>query len=177
MASSSSSVETEAPTTTTSSLPSGSNEPGKAHIQPIAPPRPEDIYAQDFNEQIWFRSSLAGVMGGGMGLIFGIFLGSLDNPITQDQMGAKKQFIYTAKQMGTKSLGFAKNFALMGFVFSAAEGVMEKTRAKHDITNSTVAGCVTGGVLAAKGGPQAACLGCAGFAAFSYVIDKFIQRH
>jgi import inner membrane translocase subunit TIM22 len=27
------------------------------------------------------------------------------------------------------------------------------------------------------GGPQAACFGCAGFAAFSVAIEKFMDRH
>jgi hypothetical protein len=27
------------------------------------------------------------------------------------------------------------------------------------------------------GGPKAACMGCAGFAAFSVVIEKFLERH
>jgi len=27
------------------------------------------------------------------------------------------------------------------------------------------------------GGPKAACVGCAGFAAFSVVIEKFLERH
>lgn len=28
-----------------------------------------------------------------------------------------------------------------------------------------------------SGGPKAACVGCAGFAAFSVVIEKFLDRH
>ena len=38
----------------------------------------------------------------------------------------------------------------MGMVFSAAECVVEKARAKHDMTNTAVAGCVTGGALSAR---------------------------
>ena len=37
------------------------------------------------------------------------------------------------------------------------------------------AGCITGGVLGAKAGPQAAALGCAGFAAFSLAIDYYMR--
>jgi len=32
-------------------------------------------------------------------------------------------------------------------------------------------------VCVVVGGPQAACMGCAGFAAFSVVIEKFLERH
>ncbi|KVI08431.1 Mitochondrial inner membrane translocase subunit Tim17/Tim22/Tim23/peroxisomal protein PMP24 [Cynara cardunculus var. scolymus] len=111
--------------------------------------------------------------GGGLGLAMGLFLGALDNPIMQDEMTGRQQFIYTAKQMGRRSWGSCKAFAVMGFIFSAAECA----RAKHDMTNTVAAGCVTGGAISAKGGPKAACFGCAGFAAFSVVIEKFLDRH
>lgn len=53
-------------------------------------------------------------------------MGALDNPLMQDEMTAKQQFVYTAKQMGRRSWGSAKAFAVMGFIFSAAECVVEK---------------------------------------------------
>lgn len=65
-------------------------------------------------------------LGGGLGLFMGLFLGALDNPIMQDQMTGRQQFIYTAKQMGRRSWGSCKAFAVMGLVFSAAECVVEK---------------------------------------------------
>lgn len=49
----------------------------------------------------------------------------------------------------------------------------EQERAKHDIVNGVLAGCITGGILGARGGPKGITLGCAGFAAFSTVIDSF----
>lgn len=66
------------------------------------------------------------VVGGGLGLLMGLFLGALDNPIMQEEMTARQQFIYTAKQMGSRSWGSAKTFAVMGLIFSAAECVVEK---------------------------------------------------
>jgi import inner membrane translocase subunit TIM22 len=98
-----------------------------------------------------------------------------------EEMTARQQIVYTAKQMGRRSLSNAKTFAVMGLIFSAAECVVEKVyscnfftfivstcslpiqiltfcilmlwqaRAKHDTTNTAVAGCVTGGALAVKG--------------------------
>jgi import inner membrane translocase subunit TIM22 len=65
----------------------------------------------------------------------------------------------------------------MGLVFSAAECIVEKARAKHDTVNTAIAGCVTGGSMSARGGPKAACIGCAGFATFSVLIEKFFDRH
>ena len=109
----------------------------------------------------------------------GLFFGALDNPIMAEEMTARQQIVYTAKQMGRRSISNAKTFAVMGLIFSAAECVIEKVniitflvfmnflhvlfryelgilmllqaRAKHDTTNTAVAGCVTGGALAVKG--------------------------
>ncbi|KAF0933595.1 hypothetical protein E2562_018838 [Oryza meyeriana var. granulata] len=114
--------------------------------------------------------------GGGLGVLMGLFFGALDNPITTEEMTARQQIVYTAKQMGRRSISNAKTFAVMGLIFSAAECVIEKARAKHDTTNTAVAGCVTGGALAVKGGPKATCVGCVGFATFSVMIEKFFDR-
>lgn len=153
------------------------NEAERPEIEPIRLPTVEEIRGQDIWNNCFVRSAVSGVMGGGLGLFMGLFLGALDNPLMQEEMTAKQQFIFTAKQMGRRSYHSAKAFAVMGLVFSAAECAVEKARAKHDVTNTVVAGCVTGGTMSAKGGPKAACFGCAGFAAFSVVIEKFLDRH
>ncbi|CAM8917286.1 unnamed protein product [Rhodiola kirilowii] len=156
---------------------SATNESEKPHIEPLRLPTPEEIRGQDIWNNCAVRSVVSGVMGGGLGFAMGIFLGALDNPIMQDEMSGRQQFIYTAKQMWRRSWTSCKTFAVMGFIFSAAECVVEKARAKHDITNTVVAGCATGGTMSARGGPKAACVGCAGFATFSVLIEKFLDRH
>lgn len=50
-----------------------------------------------------------------------------------------------------------------------------KYRGKNDLTNGVAAGCITGGILGAKAGPQAAAVGCGGFAAFSAAIDYYMR--
>ncbi|KAL9371256.1 hypothetical protein Peur_036396 [Populus x canadensis] len=120
-------------------------------IQPFRMPTIEEVRAQEVWNNCAVRSVASGVMGGGLGLFMGLFLGALDNPIMQDEMTGRQQFIYTAKQMGRRSWSSCKAFAIMGLVFSAAECVAEKARAKHDTTNTVVAGCVTGGAMSAKG--------------------------
>ncbi|KAL7105225.1 hypothetical protein ACP275_07G030800 [Erythranthe tilingii] len=156
---------------------SAQESPPKPPIEPIRLPTVEEIRGQDIWNNCLVRSVVSGVMGGGLGLMMGLFLGALDNPVMQDQMTGKQQIIYQAKQMGQRSWSSCKAFAVMGVVYSASECVVEKVRAKHDITNTVVAGCVTGGAISARGGPKAACVGCAGFAAFSVVIEKFLDRH
>ncbi|KAJ1406688.1 Tim17/Tim22/Tim23/Pmp24 family [Sesbania bispinosa] len=154
-----------------------SKEVEKPPIEPLRLPTVEEIRGQDIWNNCAMRSVVSGVMGGGLGIFMGLFLGALDNPLMQEEMTGRQQLIYQAKQMGRRSWSSAKAFAVMGFIFSAAECVVEKARAKHDTTNTVVAGCVTGGAISAKGGPKAACAGCAGFAAFSVVIEKFLERH
>ncbi|KDP34810.1 hypothetical protein JCGZ_10590 [Jatropha curcas] len=152
-------------------------EPATPQIQPFSMPTMEEIRAQEIWDNCAVRSVTSGVMGGGIGMFFGLFLGSFDNPLMQGEMSGRQQFIYTAKQMGRRGWSSCKAFAVMGLIFSAAECIVEKARAKHDITNTAVAGCVTGGSMSAKAGPKAACAGCAGFAAFSVLIEKFLERH
>src|ERR1700712_5104042 len=80
------------------------------------------------------------------------------------------------KDMGARSFSSAKNFGKVGAIFSGVECCIEGFRAKNDLKNGVMAGCITGGVLAAPAGPQAAALGCAGFAAFSLAIDSYMRR-
>jgi len=77
--------------------------------------------------------------------------------------------------MGRASYSSAKNFGMVGAIFSGTECCIEGFRAKNDLYNGVAAGCITGGALAAKAGPQAAAVGCAGFAAFSAAIDYYMR--
>ncbi|KAJ8759253.1 hypothetical protein K2173_006773 [Erythroxylum novogranatense] len=156
---------------------SSSKQQEMSQVQPFRMPTVEEVRAQEVWNNCVVRSVFSGIMGGGLGLFMGMFLAALDNPLHQEEMTARQQFKYTAKQMGQRSWSSCKAFAVMGLIFSATECVVEKARAKHDMTNTVVAGCVTGGSLSAKGGPKAACAGCAGFAAFSALIEKFLDRH
>ncbi|GAB2274269.1 hypothetical protein Dimus_009035 [Dionaea muscipula] len=149
----------------------------KPKVEPFRLPTPEEIRGQDIWNNCAIRSAVSGVMGGGLGLVMGLFLGSLDTPMIEEKMKLKEQLIYQAKQMGRRSWSSCKAFAVMGLIFSATECVVEKARAKHDTTNTVVAGCVTGAAISARGGPQAACAGCAGFAAFSVLIEKVLERY
>lgn len=56
----------------------------------------------------------------------GLFIGSLDNPLRQEELTGRQQLIFQAKQMGRRSVSSAKAFAVMGLIFSAVECVVEK---------------------------------------------------
>jgi len=79
------------------------------------------------------------------------------------------------KDMGARSFSTAKNFGKVGALFSGIECGVEGLRAKNDLANGVAAGCMTGAILARNGGPQAAAIGCAGFAAFSAAIDAWMR--
>lgn len=105
---------------------------------------------------------------------------SYDTPLTPQgqalaNLPVRQQLKHGLRDMGSRSYSTAKNFGIVGALFSGTECCIEGLRAKNDLGNGVTAGCVTGGILGAKAGPQAAALGCAGFAAFSAAIDAYMR--
>lgn len=140
----------------------------------------------------WMSSSCGGkaaigVFGGGvMGLLMGVFLGAMSDATPPVQVIAgkevpqapfKEQVRVTFRATWDKSLYWCRNFAFITGVFGGSECLVEKFRGKHDVWNSVASGCITGAALQAKQGPQAAAMGCGGFAAFSLVIDSFMGHY
>ncbi|KAI4269303.1 MAG: hypothetical protein L6R35_006696 [Caloplaca aegaea] len=114
------------------------------------------------------KTVMSGVMGFALGGAFGLFMSSMsyDTPVSPHgqqlpDLPLKDQLRRGFRDMGNRSYSSAKNFGY---------------RAKSDWKNGVSAGCVTGGAIAAKAGPQAAAIGCVGFAAFSAAIDAFMRR-
>jgi len=128
-----------------------------------------------------------GVFGGGvMGLLMGVFLGAMSDatPPVQvigdkevPQAPLREQLKVTFRATAEKSMYWCRNFAFITGVFGGSECLVEKYRGKHDVWNSVVSGCITGAAIQAKQGPQAAAVGCGGFAAFSLVIDNFMGHY
>jgi import inner membrane translocase subunit TIM22 len=130
------------------------------------------------------KLAMSGVMGFGLGGVFGLFMSSMryDTPMATTTAGTaisslpvKEQLRQGFKEMGRASWSSAKNFGYIGAIFAGTECAIEGYRAKNDLGNGVAAGCLTGGFLAKGGGPQAAALGCAGFAAFSAAIDAYMR--
>jgi len=118
-----------------------------------------------------------------MGLVMGVFLGLMSDmspPISVIKgkevppTPLREQMRTMVRATGEKSIYWCRNFAFITGVFNGSECLVEKYRGKHDLWNSVASGCVTGAMLQAKSGPQAAAMGCGGFAAFSIVIDKIM---
>ncbi len=126
-----------------------------------------------------------GVMGAVLGVGLGVFMGAMGDvsPIQVlqgrevPQAPLREQLRAAFKSTATKSAGWARNFGVLTALFGGIECLIEKYRAKHDVWNPVISGCAVGATLSIKGGPAAACLGCAGFAGFSLVVDKIMGTH
>jgi mitochondrial import inner membrane translocase subunit TIM22 len=121
-----------------------------------------------------------------MGLLMGVFMGALSDatPPVQiiggrdvPQAPMREQVRATMRATAEKSIYWCKSFAFITGVFGGSECLVEKFRGKHDMWNAVASGCITGAALQAKSGPQAAAVGCGGFAAFSIVIDSVMGNY
>ncbi|KAH7318411.1 mitochondrial inner membrane translocase subunit Tim17/Tim22/Tim23/peroxisomal protein PMP24 [Stachybotrys elegans] len=134
-------------------------------------------------ESCFGKMAMSGVMGFGLGGVFGLFMASMsyDTPYggampNQPSIPLKEQLRIGFKDMGTRSWSMAKNFGRVGGLFSGIECGVEGLRAKNDLWNSAASGFLTGGILARNAGPQAMALGGMGFAAFSVAIDAYMHQ-
>ena len=129
------------------------------------------------------RGAVSFVVGGLLGAAMGVFIGSWQLSGHTPEAGLSDPRNLTARQalremvqlMKSKSVSWAKNFAVVGSIYSTVECFLASGRGRHDIKNPVLAGCITGGALAYAQGPVAILGGCAGFAAFSLVIEQFMH--
>ncbi|KAK9463968.1 mitochondrial inner membrane translocase subunit Tim17/Tim22/Tim23/peroxisomal protein PMP24 [Lipomyces oligophaga] len=129
------------------------------------------------------KVAMSGVGGFVLGGAFSLMMGAMayDVPVGLggkpiSELPFREQFQVQMKDLGKKVYSSAKNFGKIGGIFAGFECVIEGVRAKNDIYNGVAAGCITGAVLAAGSGPQAAISGCAAFAAFSGAIDLYMRK-
>ena len=160
------------------------------HYDPVVLPTPEQILTSQVWDSCPMKSVISGVLGGAMGALFGAAFGASD-PSTTTLATAEsltlRESVKAAFQpaaikaslahLRARSWSYAKGFGGFGLVYSGSECVIETMRAKHDVYNSAAAGCFTGGALAYQAGPKAMCFGCVSIAAFSVLIDRFMDIH
>ncbi|XP_057319349.1 mitochondrial import inner membrane translocase subunit Tim22 [Microplitis mediator] len=125
-------------------------------------------------ESCLFKSAMSCVLGFGLGAAIGLFSSSVNPNVAavEKQQTAREIF----REMKTTTLGYAKNFAAVGCVFSAIECSIESYRGKTDWKNGTYAGGLTGGLIGLRAGVKAGIIGAAGFAAFSTAIDYYMHK-
>ncbi|KAK9469220.1 Tim17/Tim22/Tim23/Pmp24 family-domain-containing protein [Lipomyces arxii] len=158
------------------------------HFPPHVPTEEEIVLQQmQMGEDFWKSCPVKGVLAGGAGFVLGgafsLLMGSMayDVPVglggqPLSTLPLKEQMRVQARELGGKMWGSAKSFGKIGGIFSSVECSVEALRAKNDIWNGIASGCMTGGALAIKSGPQAALSGCAAFAAFSGAIDLYMRK-
>lgn len=72
---------------------------------------------------------------------------NITDPMAQQNQTARE----ILREMKTSMLSYAKNFAILGAVFSGIECCIETARGKSDWKNGTYAGGVTGGLIGLRG--------------------------
>ena len=90
-------------------------------------------------------------------------------------MTTGEQLRYSYKDLLRQGKRMGKQLALFGGVYGTIECFIERWRGKQDMTNHLITGCAVGGGFGSLAGPSAACMGCLGFTAFGYVIEKFME--
>lgn len=125
-------------------------------------------------------------MGVGLGTFLGTFEGAhgeiVGDTMRQQLTNGFKKSIHAGY---VRSVYFSKQFMLIGGMFAGIECNLERTRAKTDVYNTVAAGAITGGALsawAAKAMSPSVLMkhtvkGSASFAAFTLVIELFLNRY
>lgn len=129
------------------------------------------------------KTVTAGVMGFGLGGVFGLFMSSMSydtamgiNEVNKvSHLPFKQQMKIQFTDMGKRSWASARNFGKIGAIYSGVECCVESLRAKDDMINSVAAGALTGAGLAIRSGPQGALFGAGGFALFSLAIESYLR--
>ncbi|XP_018610863.1 mitochondrial import inner membrane translocase subunit Tim22 [Scleropages formosus] len=128
-------------------------------------------------ESCAFKALLACVGGFVLGGAFGVFTAGIDSNVGFDPKDPMRT--PTAREvlrdMGQRGMSYAKNFAIVGAMFSCTECIIESHRGKSDWKNAVYSGCVTGGAIGFRAGLKAGVLGCGGFAAFSAAIEYYLR--
>ncbi|CAF1066919.1 unnamed protein product [Adineta ricciae] len=139
----------------------------------------EELRVKRFMESCTFKAIISCAGGFVLGIGLGVFTASIDpmSTIQTTTPGATPTIKDVWREMKARSLSYAKNFAVVGLVFSTIECNIESYRAKSDIRNGTYAGFVTGGLLGFRAGLQAGLFGAVGFAAFSTLIEYYLLNH
>ncbi|KAG9339785.1 hypothetical protein JZ751_022451 [Albula glossodonta] len=128
-------------------------------------------------ESCAFKAALACVGGFVLGGAFGVFTAGIDTNVGFDPKDPMRTPTAreVLKDMGQRGMSYAKNFAIVGAMFSCTECLIESHRGKSDWKNAVYSGCVTGGAIGFRAGLKAGVLGCGGFAAFSAAIEYYLR--
>jgi len=143
---------------------------------------PPDTYM--FQTACGTKAIMGSFMGAFAGVAMGLFFGMMGDNTLRVEKGKEvphapvREMLRTSlKSTLSRSRTMAVQFGILTALFEGSECVVERYRGKHDVWNQMMSGCFSGGVMSAKAGPGAACLGCVGFAGFSVLIEKVMGPH
>ncbi|XP_005056788.1 PREDICTED: mitochondrial import inner membrane translocase subunit Tim22 isoform X2 [Ficedula albicollis] len=144
---------------------------------PCPPKSEEQKMVERVMESCPFKAALACVGGFVLGGAFGIFTAGIDTNVGFDPKDPYRTPTAreVLKDMGQRGISYAKNFAIVGAMFSCTECMVESYRGKSDWKNSVISGCITGGAIGFRAGLKAGVIGCGGFAAFSAAVDYYLR--
>ncbi|XP_057677259.1 mitochondrial import inner membrane translocase subunit Tim22 [Corythoichthys intestinalis] len=151
--------------------------PGVMGGLPVPPKSEEQKRIERAMESCAFKSLLACVGGFVLGGAFGVFTAGIDTNVGFDPKDPLRTPTAreVLKDMGQRGMSYAKNFAIVGAMFSCTECIIESHRGKSDWKNAVYSGCITGGAIGFRAGLKAGVLGCGGFAAFSAAIEYYLR--
>uniref|UniRef100_A0A3Q3WHQ4 Mitochondrial import inner membrane translocase subunit TIM22 n=1 Tax=Mola mola TaxID=94237 RepID=A0A3Q3WHQ4_MOLML len=144
---------------------------------PVPPKTDEQKMIERGMESCAFKSVLACVGGFVLGGAFGVFTAGIDTNVGFDPKDPLRTPTAreVLKDMGQRGMSYAKNFAIVGAMFSCTECIIESHRGISDWKNAVYSGCITGGAIGFRAGLKAGVLGCGGFAAFSAAIEYYLR--
>ncbi|XP_054611609.1 mitochondrial import inner membrane translocase subunit Tim22 [Dunckerocampus dactyliophorus] len=151
--------------------------PGIMGGLPVPPKSEEQKTIEKAMESCAFKSLLACAGGFVLGGAFGVFTAGIDTNVGFDPKDPLRTPTAreVLKDMGQRGMSYAKNFAIVGAMFSCTECIIESHRGKSDWKNAVYSGCITGGAIGFRAGLKAGVLGCGGFAAFSAAIEYYLR--
>ncbi|KAL1502856.1 hypothetical protein ABEB36_007936 [Hypothenemus hampei] len=119
------------------------------NLGPVQIKSNEEKMVETFFESCPFKVIMSCVAGYGLGAVIGLFSSSIGpQSVTNVETQTARQVF---NEMKTTTLSYAKNFALIGALFSGVECTIETMRGKSDWKNGTYAGAVTGGMIGLRG--------------------------
>lgn len=134
----------------------------------------QELMVQNIFESCAFKAVMSCVAGFGLGAAIGLFSASLGPDLTTAVDYQKQTAKMVLLDMKNRSQSHAKNFAILGAMFSITECTIESYRAKTDWKNATLAGGFTGGCIGLRAGVKGGIFGALGFALFSSIIEYYL---
>eukprot|EP00741_Cyanophora_paradoxa_P016009 tig00000042_g15455.t1 len=136
-----------------------------------------------------FGGLLGAAIGTGVGVFGGVQEALFPNPDYNDvhpdfkkqyerlkAMTPKEKAVHVLQSTRSSAMQWGKNFGYFGGAYTIMDCAFQKVFVRKDIYTTMGASCVTGAAFAIPTGPKSMCAACAGFTAFSVIIEYVLHR-